>query len=152
MARDNVTAFSVGACRNWLAMAAGAATLLAGTTAALAQGTAPAVPLDPKLEARLAAEKEARKQCKTEICKVFAGSASEGGVVACDVTKTWLEGEIREVLSTKLDWPWGHAQCTARIELDRPMLAKFMSEPEVTAKLKKHELKCTLERKKAGEG
>jgi len=152
MMMDKVLPLSMGACRHWLSGAAGAAAMLTGSTGVLAQSAAPAAPLDPKLEARLAAEKEARKQCKTDICKVFAGGKAEAGVVTCEVTKTWIETEIREILLNKIEWPWGHAQCTAKIELDRVMLAKLMSEPETTAKLKKHDLKCTLDRKKAGEG
>jgi hypothetical protein len=112
-----------------------------------------ATPIDPKLEARIAAEKEARKQCKVDICKVFATRSAEGAPIACDVTKTFLEGDISQrILSGRIGWPWGNAQCTTRVELDRAELAKTLAKPEGTIKLKAHELKCTVDNQKNGLG
>jgi len=106
---------------------------------------------DPQLEAWLAAEKEARKRCKTEICKVFASGKGEPGTIRCDTTKTWLDTEISsKILSGRVGWPWGHAQCSTRIELDRETIAKLVAEREATVTLKPHELTCVIE-KKAGQ-
>ena len=113
----------------------------------MAQGTAPA-PLDPKLEARLQAESEARRQCKIDICKAFSDGKAGGPPISCNVTKTWLESEIQQrILGDKLSWPWGHAQCSAKIDIDRAMLGKLVAEPEGTVKLKKHDVSCSLDRK-----
>jgi hypothetical protein len=120
--------------------------------AAKAEDAPAAAALDPKLEARLASEKEARKQCKTDICKVFAGKEGKPGAIQCDAVKTWLDSEIGgSILSGKIGWAWGHAQCSAHIDLDRAALAKLVSEPEATIKLKQHTLKCLVD-KKGGEG
>ncbi len=116
--------------------------------------TAPEAPPvnDPQLEARLAAEKEARKQCKAEICKVFAARKGEPGAITCDATKTWLDVDIGDkILSGHIGWPWGNTQCSAHIELDREALAKLIAEPEATIKLKPHTLKCLVD-KKGGTG
>jgi hypothetical protein len=108
--------------------------------------------LDPKLEARLAAEKEARKQCKADICAGFAAKEAKPGAIECDAVKTWVDVEISShILSGKVGWPWGHAKCSAHITLDRQALAKAVSDPEVTFKLKQHTLKCLVD-KKGGEG
>jgi hypothetical protein len=108
--------------------------------------------LDPRLAERLAAEKEARKLCKTEICKVFAARKGEPGDISCDATKTWLDAQIsKQVLSGRIDWPWGHATCTAHIDIDRAALAKLVADPEATIKLKPHSMKCLVD-KKGGEG
>lgn len=116
------------------------------------QPSPPAPVLDPKLEARLAAEKEARKECKTEICKVFSAKKGEPGTIACDTTKTWLSTDIgNHILAGKLGWPWGDAQCSAHIEIDREAIAKLVSVPEATVKLQKHTLKCLID-KKGGDG
>lgn len=136
-----------------------AAACFFATGAARAEDAAKAKPedatkaaaLDPKLEARLAAEKEARKACKTDICKAFAERKS-AGAVNCEATKTWVDQEIAgNILSGYVGWPWGHATCTAHIDLDREALAKATSEPEATIKLKQHTLKCLID-KKGGEG
>jgi hypothetical protein len=126
----------------------GGVLLIALTGSAVAQSAAPAAPVDPKLAARLAAESEARKQCKVEICKVFAERKADGGPISCSVTKTWLEGDIQQrILGDRLSWPWGHAQCSAKIDLDRAAIAKLVSDPEATVKLKKHDVSCSLDRK-----
>ncbi len=130
----------------------GAALYLALGVANAETPPAPAPPADPKFEARMEAEKEARKQCKTEICKVFSTHKAEPGAISCDATKTWLDTDISErILSGRVSWPWGHAQCSTHIEIDRGAIAKLASEPEATVKLKQHTLKCLVD-KKGGHG
>lgn len=107
--------------------------------------------LDPKLAERLAAEKEARKQCKTQICNALAGKAAPGAI-ACDATKTWVDTDIgANILGGYISWPWGHATCTAHINLDGTALAKLVADPESEVKLNKHSIKCLVD-KKGGEG
>jgi hypothetical protein len=129
-----------------------AVALFLAVGAAEAETTPPAATAnDPQLEARLAAEKEARKQCKIEICKVIASGKGEPGTIRCETTKTWPDTEISsKILSGRVGWPWGHAQCSAQIELDREAIAKLVAEPEATITLKPHQLKCVIE-KKAGQ-
>ena len=108
--------------------------------------------LDPVLQARLAAEKEARKQCKTDICKAFAAGKAAPGAVTCDAAKTWLDSQIQDqILSGRISWPWGHAKCSAHIDLDREAIAKLLANPEAQIKLKQHTLTCLVD-KKGGEG
>lgn len=123
-----------------------------GAGAAVAESEPPAAtPPDPQLETQLAAEKNARKQCKTDICKAFATRSADGGAIACDITKTFLGADIsQKILSGKIAWPWGNAQCATRVELDRAALVKLVSEPDATVKLKAHELKCTVDKGVSG--
>lgn len=135
-----------------IGLAGGVALCLAADLAAAAEEAAPSPALPPELEARLAAEKEARKQCKVDICQAFATRAAEGAPLACDVTKTFLAHDIsQKILSGRIGWPWGNAQCTTRIELDRAAIVRLVSEPEATVKLKAHELRCVVERNKGPE-
>jgi hypothetical protein len=120
-----------------------------GTALALNLGL-PSTPRaqDAKLEARMTAEKDARKACKTEICKAFAEKKPDGAPISCSVTKTWMESEISQsILGGKVSWPWSHAQCTAKIDLDRATIAKIVDGGEATTKLKKHDVTCSLDRK-----
>ncbi len=106
----------------------------------------------PELTARMAKEKEDRKACKTDICKAFA-QPSDGAAITCHVTKTWLGQEIQaNFLRDKLTWPWGHAQCSTDIELDRKAIKEAASQPKATIKLKKHDLVCKLDSKDPKEG
>ncbi len=140
----------VQAVKNCAVLTAGAAfvagLLLSGGAAA--QNAA----VSPELAARMVKEKEDRKACKIEICKAFA-APSEGAAISCAVTKTWLGAEIQAgYLRDKLTWPWGHAQCSANIELDRKAIKDAALQPSATIKLKKHEIACKLDSKDPKEG
>ena len=128
-----------------------AAVLVSGVSllALTAADSGPAAPtLDPKLQERLTAEKDARKACKAEICKALAAGTVENGLIACDATKTWLDTEIGDrILLGKISWPLGHAKCTTHIEIDRSDLVKLASSPEATVKLKPHTIKCVVDKK-----
>ncbi len=116
--------------------------------AAMAQGES----VSAELAARMAKEKEDRKACKAEICKAFA-EPSDGAAISCAVTKTWLGTEIQTgFLRDKLSWPWGAAQCSAAIELDRGAIREAALKPAATIKLKKHEISCQLAAKDPKEG
>ncbi|MBI4725405.1 MAG: hypothetical protein HY765_10650 [Rhodomicrobium sp.] len=121
---------------------------------ALFQSTAMAqdANVSPELTARMAKEKENRKACKTGICEAFARPA-EGAAITCAVTKTWLGAEIQaRFLGDRLTWPWGHAQCSANIELDRNAINEVALKPSATIKLKKHDITCKLDSKNPKEG
>ena len=104
------------------------------------------------LTARMAKEKEDRRACKADICKAFA-APQNGPVIACAVTKTWLAGDIQTgILGDKLSWPWGHAQCSAQIDLDRAAIAQAAQQATAQIKLKKHEIVCRLDHKDPKDG
>ncbi len=122
------------------------AVILSGAASALDAGPS------PELVARMAKEKEDRKACKTEICKAFA-QPSDGQAITCAVIKTWLASDIQaSFLGDRLSWPWGHAQCSATIELDRKAIKEAASQPKATLKLKKHDITCRLDSKDPKEG
>ena len=122
--------------------------LFSFTGPAMAEDTA----VSPELTARMAKEKEDRKACKIEICKAFAQPA-DGPAITCTVIKTWLGSEIQAgFLGDKLTWPWGHAQCSAAIDLDRKAIAEAATKPSATLKLKKHSITCKLDHKDPKEG
>jgi hypothetical protein len=109
-------------------------------------GTAAAQQLDdsPGLQARMAKEKEDRKACKTEIFNAIA-QPSDGTPVRCSVTKTWLASEIQSILGDRLSWPWGQAQCSSNIELDRNAFKEAANQPKAQFKLKRQDIICKLD-------
>jgi hypothetical protein len=108
--------------------------------------------VSPELATRIAKEKEDRKACKIEICKAFA-QPGDGPAITCNVTKTWLAADIQKgFLGDKLTWPWGHAQCSASIDLDRKAIAGAARKPSATLKLKKHNITCKLDHKDPKKG
>lgn len=118
----------------------------------VAPSTAANETLRADLLARMASEKEARKACKSEICKAFA-QPSTGETITCAVTKTWLASDIQAgFLGDRLTWPWGHAQCEAKIELDRRAIEEAATQPKAVVKLRKHDISCKLDGKEPNAG
>ncbi len=139
MFREHLTCLKV--CSSTHAALALCALLLCGTAAAQQPD------VSPELQARMAKEKEDRKACKTEICKAFA-QPSDGTPITCNVTKTWVASEIQTgFLGDRLSWPWGHAQCSSSIKLDRNAIKEAASQPKAQIKLKKQDIACKLESK-----
>jgi hypothetical protein len=127
---------------------AGTALALLSSYAALAQEAG----VSAELTARMAQEKEARKACKADICKAFA-APQNGPAIGCSVTKTWLAADIQAgILGGRLSWPWGLAQCSTQIDLDRGAIAEAAQKPSATIKLKKHDITCKLDNKDPKEG
>jgi hypothetical protein len=138
-------------CRMRFAIAAGVM-CVAGLFSFAGRALAEDAAVSPELTARMVKEKEDRKACKAEICKAFA-QPGDGPAITCTVTKTWLGSEIQTgFLGDKLTWPWGHAQCSAAIDLDRKAIADAASKPSATIKLKKHDITCKLDHKDPKEG
>ena len=111
------------------------------------------VPVSPELVERMAKEKEARKACKIDICNAFAKPDASAGPIQCDMTKTWVASTIQtRILGDRLSWPWGHAQCSAKVNIDRGQVAGVMTKPEGTLELEKHTINCQLDQKDASKG
>ena len=97
------------------------------------------------------AEKESRKACKIELCRVFRNKEAQGPDVACDVVKTWREEDIEDMVSGgTIGWPWGRAKCEARLNLSRDSMVKAVSEPTYEFTLPTHQVVCELDRKSEG--
>lgn len=104
--------------------------------------------IDAALQKRIEDEKAARRGCKISICDAARNKKAEGADIACDVVKTWPAGDLKDkMLKGKFDWPWGHAQCKARLNLDRKVLARVLSGEAVDVKLSKHAVACALDQK-----
>lgn len=80
--------------------------------------------IDAALAARMEQEKAARAGCKEAICKLARSGKKGAADIKCDVVKTWPEAELKDkILKGKVNWPWGHAQCTVQINLSADMIA-----------------------------
>lgn len=116
---------------------------------ALAEDAKPGV--SGELAARMAAEKEARKACKLEICKAFATPGS--GTITCDATKTWAKDEILgRVVAGSYVWGYGHMQCKLSLSLDKAMLGKAMSEGAAKVSFPEHKIICNVDDADATKG
>ena len=104
--------------------------------------------VDQALEERIAKEKGERRDCKIKICEAALNKKADGEDIACKVVKTWTVAELKEkVLKDRIEWPFGHAQCTAELKLPRKVLAKSLDSGEMEVALEKHSITCTLDQK-----
>lgn len=119
---------------------------------ATAGGAAAQEAVDPKIVERLAAEKEARRTCKLEVCKAFA-QPGPGAPIECDVTKTWLKEDILgRIVGGAYVWGYGHVQCTLKLKLDRSEIAKIAGGAEAKASFAEHAASCTVDDKDQSKG
>jgi len=97
------------------------------------------------------AEKESRKACKIQICRVFRNKKTSGEKISCAIKKTWREKAIKEMVSGgKIGWRWGAAVCHFDLNLMQADLQKAVSLPEYELKIPSHLIKCEVDRKKDG--
>jgi hypothetical protein len=100
---------------------------------------------DPALDAELAAQKEARKACKIEICAILRNKKVEGADISCGVTQTLTKKTLDAVLDKgKVKWPMGNAVCKVDLKISRAMLAKAMTEPKFDAAFEPHTMTCEI--------
>jgi hypothetical protein len=104
--------------------------------------------IDKDLAEQLYREQEARRGCKVSLCEAARSKEPQGESFFCKVLKTWPDVDLKtKVLKGAIDWPFGHAQCEAGINLDRKMLAAAVSEAKHEAKIGKHDVTCHLNTK-----
>ena len=134
---------SLVSCKYFAALGLSGAALIGSGTSATAQDAKPNVP--PELAARMAAEKDARRACKIDICKAIA-APSQGAPITCSVTKTWLKEEIlNRVVGGSYVWGYGHMQCSLSLNLDRAELGKMTTEAAAKLSFPQHKLNCNVE-------
>lgn len=133
-----------------------AAGLMLGGSFALADDTPPAVDPtastgDKAMDELLAKEKEARKQCKIDICSILRGKKADGPDINCHVVQTWPKKALNDMLGRlHVSWPWSHVHCQADVKLQRATLVNAISQPKNEATFDKHTLSCVIERDDAG--
>jgi len=114
---------------------------------AFAAGDNSAAAPDKALAERMKKEKAARQACKISICGIARLKRPEGDNVRCTVVRTWTSAELAAFFKDKLSWPFGPAQCTVDVKIDRGLLVKAMTEPEFIARIGKHNVNCQLDDK-----
>jgi hypothetical protein len=102
---------------------------------------------DEELQQRIDKEKMDRRDCKLRVCDAALNKRAAGENITCKIVRTWRAKEIEATLKERISWPFGHAQCTADIDLPRKPLAQMFAGGEFEAEIPKHKIDCTLDRK-----
>jgi len=94
-------------------------------------------------------ERQTRRACAVAVCSTLHLHKPATGDVACSIRKTWRKEVLAGILSRgRITWPWGSARCTGELRLDRAVLVRAMTEPELEAQFDKHDIRCEIEGEK----
>ncbi len=94
------------------------------------------------------AETERLEQCDRDLCAIALHPREAGAPLRCDLTKTWYKDEIHTAWSKKrVPWPFGDAQCSLKLDVDRALLAGAVTNKKYTLKSPTLPVKCEVDRK-----
>lgn len=147
---------ATAAWRSILCPMLGLAALVAVSASASAQdSTADAKAADAKAtDAKAAApeteaekkEREGRRACAVQLCATLHNRKPAEGHVACNIEKTWRKAALTKILQRgKVSWPWGDTRCSSAIKVDRALLVKAMTEPEIEAQFDTYDIRCEID-------
>lgn len=136
-----------------LVLGLGAAALVGWPNAVPAQDAKADAKAEAKTDAKVEeteaekAERAGRRACAAQMCgTLYTGKPAEGNV-ACSVQKTWRKEALTKILSKgKVSWPWGDAHCNAELKIDRALLAKIKSQPELEAQFDTYAINCNIDK------
>ena len=109
-----------------------AASLLAGLGGAAAQGS----------------EMERLHQCDRDLCAILRAPIASGAPLQCDLARTWYKEQIDKALRPKnIPWMFGDAYCTLKLDVERGLLTKAMTEARYTLRVPEQPASCEVDYK-----
>ena len=92
-------------------------------------------------------EVERLQQCDRDLCGIALNPKEPGSALQCDLTKTWYKEEINTAWSKKrISWPFGDAQCSVKLDVDRALLAGALTGKQYTLKAPTQSVNCEVDR------
>ncbi len=130
-----------------------AAAVIVIAVSAVAGGAADApeqMPAQPQTQAQIT-EVERIQQCDRDLCGIALHPKEAGAPLRCDLTKTWYKEEISKAWSEKsnnrISWPFGDAQCSVKLDVERALLAGAVTNEKYKLKSPTLPVKCEVDRK-----
>jgi hypothetical protein len=92
-------------------------------------------------------ERDARKDCKVQICATLYNRHPGSGPITCTIPKSWRKEQLSKLTQkAKVSWPWGAVRCSVDLRLDREALIKAMTSDRYEMALEPHQVACEVER------
>ena len=102
----------------------------------------------PAAHAQQGADLERIARCSRDLCDILRAPFKDGGPLQCEVGKTLYKEQIDKAMrARKLMWPLGDARCTVKLDIDRAILTRAMTQDRHTLKLPKQPADCDVEYK-----
>lgn len=91
-------------------------------------------------------EMERLQQCDRDLCAILSAPSRSGAPLQCDLSKTWYKEQIDKALRPKrLGWVFGDADCKLKLEIERGLLAKAMTQKSYTLRVPEQPASCEVE-------
>lgn len=89
---------------------------------------------------------ERLQQCHRDLCAIIkAPTPQTGRPLQCDLAVTWYKETIeRAARSRRLAWPFGDARCTLKLDVERAILARAITDRSNTLKLPPQAANCEV--------
>jgi hypothetical protein len=102
------------------------------------------------VSAQQQSEAERLSQCSRDLCDMLRMPLSDGSPLRCEVGLTLQKEQIDKAMRQRsLMWPLGDARCTVKLDVERAIIARAMTQDPYTLKLPKQPGNCEVEYKGA---
>jgi hypothetical protein len=93
-----------------------------------------------------ATELERLQQCDRDLCDIIRAPADAGHPLQCDLSMTWYKDQIDKAAKSKgLTWVLGDATCGLKLELDRAVIARALTDSSYRLKVPPQAATCEVE-------
>jgi hypothetical protein len=114
--------------------------LLAGAALASVTLAPPALALEA-----LPNEAKALADCDRRLCTMLLQKQTKGEDLKCNLAKTWARKTIKGADTKTLQWGFGDARCSVRVEISRALLVAAVTQQNYKLWVPAHTASCVVE-------
>jgi hypothetical protein len=92
-----------------------------------------------------AGEKQAIDACDKHLCTIVQGKEAAGEDLKCALTKTWARSTLKEADQREVQWMFGDARCSVKLEISRAKIVGALTGGEVKFWVPPHTANCIVE-------
>jgi hypothetical protein len=107
---------------------------------------AQAQPETPKQEAPALTDAERLLDCDRDLCAIVTNPSAAGAPLRCDLSVLWPKEELVKAINKgRISWPFGDAKCSAKVNVDREILAPAIKTPAYTLTVPPQPIACEID-------
>lgn len=95
----------------------------------------------------LKGEKKAISACELQLCTMLVHKERKGPDLKCDLVKTWGRKTIKDAETSQLNWGFGDARCTVKLNVSRADIVGAIVAQEGKFRLPPQTVDCIVEEK-----
>jgi hypothetical protein len=91
-------------------------------------------------------ELERLQQCDRDLCDIIRAPTEAGGPLQCELSRTWYKDQLDKAAKSKgLTWVLGDATCGVKIDVNRTVLSRALTESSYRLKVPQQPATCEVE-------